>query len=234
MTHHSSKCCCRVGPSVLNADLSKLAEESKRIVEAGADYLHLDVMDGHFVPNITFGATMVKALRKHLPNTFFDIHMMVSDPEKWIDDMADAGANMYTFHLEATDDPDRVIRMVRAKGMKVGLGVKPNTPVEMLLPFVEKVDMALVMTVEPGFGGQKFMAHMMPKVELLRKQYPDLDIEVDGGLSPSTIKAAVEAGANMIVSGSAVITSDNPREVMNGMKEVGRRWFPCTTDQTAS
>ncbi|XP_071788779.1 ribulose-phosphate 3-epimerase-like [Asterias amurensis] len=209
---------CMIGPSILNSDLSVLADECQRVLDSGADYLHLDVMDGHFVPNLTFGHPVVQCLRKKIQTAFFDMHMMVADPEKWIQPMADAGANQYTFHIEATDKPKDVIRLIKEAGMKAGIGVKPKTPIDVVLPYVEEADMILVMTVEPGFGGQKFMEDMMPKVEKLRSMYQSLDIEVDGGLGPATIDMAAKAGANMIVSGSAIMKSDNQRQVINTLR----------------
>jgi len=165
----------KIGPSILNANLANLSEESRHLLKCGADYLHLDVMDGQFVPNLTFGHTVVKCLRKDLgKETFFDLHMMVADPLRWIEPMADAGCTQYTYHFESTEQQELVIRRIREAGMMVGLAIKPNTSVETILPFVESVDMVLVMTVEPGFGGQKFMSDMMPKVRALREKYREL------------------------------------------------------------
>ncbi|XP_022185816.2 ribulose-phosphate 3-epimerase [Nilaparvata lugens] len=216
---------CMIGPSILNSDLSCLSDESQRLIDNGADYLHLDVMDGHFVPNMTFGHPVVKCLRNKIKEAFFESHMMVSNPEKWIEPMADSSVNQYTFHIEPCEDVPTVCRKVREAGMKVGLAIKPNTPVEAVEEYIEMADLVLIMTVEPGFGGQKFMNDMMPKVRHLRKNYPNLNIEVDGGVDLKTIQCCAEAGANWIVAGTAIVKSENPNHVICSLRATVQNSF---------
>ncbi|UJR09515.1 hypothetical protein I4U23_013753 [Adineta vaga] len=212
-----------IGPSILNADLSALADESRRLLHAGADYLHLDVMDGHFVPNLTIGHPVIKCLRKNIPKVYFDAHMMVSKPEQWIEEMAGAGVNQYTFHIESTtaENIPEIIRKIKEADMKVGLGIKPKTDITVVKEYINDIDVVLIMTVEPGFGGQKFMGDMMEKVRWLRKNYPQLHhIEVDGGVNMKTIEDCAQAGANMIVSGSAIVESKQPDKDMEQMRNL--------------
>lgn len=176
------------------------------------------MQDGHFVPNLTLGAPIVESLRRHSA-AFFDVHLMVQRPEQWVTDFAKAGANSYTFHVEASDDPAALIAAIRAAGMRPGITLKPATPLTAILPFVPLVDMVLVMTVEPGFGGQKFMSSQLAKVRTLRAQFPTLDIEVDGGIGPDTIEEAAAAGANVVVSGSAIFKSKNMKETIQTLRD---------------
>ncbi|KAJ3227161.1 hypothetical protein HDU81_006883 [Chytriomyces hyalinus] len=208
-----------IAPSLLAADFGILAQEAQKVLDMGADTLHVDVMDGHFVPNMSIGAPVVKCLRKHLPNAFLDCHLMVSDPEKWVVDFAKAGASNYTFHVEAHNDPAALIDKIHSLGMKAGVALKPATPVEAVLPFAEKADLILIMTVEPGFGGQSFMGSVMPKVKTLREKFPFLNVQVDGGLGlGETVETAATAGANVIVAGTSVFASSDPAAVILGLR----------------
>jgi ribulose-phosphate 3-epimerase len=205
-----------IAPSILSADFSRLGEEIREIEKAGADWVHVDVMDGHFVPNLTIGAPVVKKIRS-VTDLFFDVHLMIDKPEKYINEFADAGSDLITFHVEATEDPRGVIEMIRNKGKQVGVTLKPGTNVGDIEPFFGLVDMVLVMTVEPGFGGQDFMEEMMDKVTHIKNRF-DGYIEVDGGINASTAHRAIEAGANVLVAGSYVFKHEDYAKAIRSLR----------------
>lgn len=193
----------RIAPSLLSADFVRLAEEVRRVEDAGADWLHVDVMDGHFVPNLTIGLPVVEALKK-VARRPLDVHIMISNPLDYARRYVEAGADVLTFHAEACAEPRAVIDVIRAAGGKPALAINPNTPIERVKPFLDAVAMVLVMSVHPGFGGQKFMPEVLPKLAALRAAGFAGDLEIDGGIGPSTIAAAAQAGANVFVAGSAI------------------------------
>ena len=212
-----------IAPSILSADFAHLADEADAV--DNADWLHVDVMDAHFVPNLTLGLPVVQSLRKAtaLP---LDCHLMIDDPDRWAPGYAEAGAANVTFHVEAAGDPVRTARDIRAAGALAGLSVKPGTPLEPYLELLREFDTLLVMTVEPGFGGQEFMAEVLPKVRLAREHvragHLRLFVEVDGGIGPDTIAAAAEAGADVFVAGSAVYGAADPARAVEALRERAR------------
>ena len=201
----------KISPSILASDYANLQSELERI--STSDLIHVDVMDGHFVPNISIGAPVTAACKK-VCDVPFDVHLMISNPLDYAEDFAKAGADIICFHSECDSDTEETINKILSLGKKAGLAIKPVTPIDEVVKYLDRLSMVLVMTVEPGFGGQSFMESTMPKVEAIRKINPDIDIEVDGGINAETIKIAAKAGANVFVAGSAVFKSENPAEAI--------------------
>lgn len=216
----------KIAPSILSADFAKLGAEIQEVEAAGADWIHVDVMDGHFVPNITIGPLVVEAIRPvtKLP---LDVHLMIENAEQYVETFAKAGADYITVHVEASPHLHRTIQMIRNAGAKPGVVLNPHTPIEAILPILSEVDLVLFMTVNPGFGGQAFIPEVLDKVSALRaiiddKGY-DIDIEIDGGINEETIQDAVRAGANVFVAGSAIFNKEDRAKALQGIRAAGER-----------
>jgi len=212
----------KIAPSILSANFADLGRDIEKTIEAGADWIHIDVMDGSFVPNISFGIPVMKAIRP-LTDKFFDVHLMIVNPSNFIDAFADAGADLINFHYEAEIHIDRAIEKIKARGIKAGITLNPATPVSLLSTILPKLDMVLIMSVNPGFGGQSFIPYTLDKVRELRemadKLNPDLLIEIDGGIAEDTIRAAVDAGVDVVVAGSAVYKNGEIRRNIEVLRE---------------
>jgi len=210
-----------VSPSILSADFANLGRDIKRVEDAGADWLHVDVMDGHFVPNISIGVPVVKSIKK-VTNIPLDVHLMIENPEKYIVAFAKAGADIITVHYEACEDTlDDVISMIRKLNLKVGVSIKPKTSPERLFPYLDKIDLALIMTVEPGFGGQEFMHHCAMKIPLIKQKVDEkFIIQVDGGVNNITSKICTSLGANSLVAGKYIYSSEDAQQAIKSLKNI--------------
>lgn len=219
----------KIAPSILAGDFGHLADEAHKVELAGADILHVDVMDGHFVPNITIGPQTVEAIRKNtkLP---LDVHLMIAEPEKYAEEFIDAGADNLTFHLEIDRDLSSIIRKIKSRNVRCGLALKPGTAFEKVIPYLSEIDLLLLMTVEPGFGGQKFMERVLPKIDESRqwidREGLSIDIEVDGGINLKTIPNVIQAGANVLVAGSAIYGTSDVKKAVQEMRSLAQSKVP--------
>ncbi len=212
-----------VAPSILSADFSKLGEEIKAVEHAGADWIHIDVMDGHFVPNITIGPVVVSKIRK-ISDIFFDVHLMIENPGKYVEQFAKAGADLITIHAEACDNILSTINKVKDLGCKVGVSINPETSLDVIKEIIQNVDLVLIMSVHPGFGGQSFIEDVLPKIkktrDIISKMDKEIHLEVDGGINDKTAKTAIEYGADVLVAGNFVFTNTSYRDAIKSLKQL--------------
>lgn len=213
----------KISPSILAGDFANLGRDTKRISESGADFVHIDVMDGNFVPNLTIGPEVIKAIKPY-SSIPFDVHLMIESPEIFVDDYINAGADIITFHLEASKDPHATISLIKSKGIKAGISLMPKTEAEDIFEFLESIDLVLIMTVEPGFGGQRFMENQLKKISKISKKAArlkkDIIISVDGGINDATARLAIENGANMLVSGSWLFKQPSIEKAVLDLKKI--------------